>query len=131
MSVPNLHQRNPISQFGSYAHLSPSLLAFTLSVSSMVIPKSVLELCLFLELENNYGRRDGLALHQNGTWDLVFLPFGKSIVGCCWVYTVKYLPDGSIERLKARLVAKGYTQTYGVDYYKTFSLLLRLLLFGF
>jgi hypothetical protein len=31
------------------------------------------------------------------TLDLVFLPFGKSIVGDCWVYSVKYLPDGSIE----------------------------------
>lgn len=61
------------------------------------------------------------ALHQNGTWDLVSLPSGKSIVGCRWVYTVKNLLDGSIEHLKARLVAKGYTQTYGVDYYKTFS----------
>ena len=34
---------------------------------------------------------------------------------------MKYLPDNSIERLKARLVAKGYTQTYSVDYAKTFS----------
>ena len=60
-------------------------------------------------------------LHLNGTWELVFLSTGKSMVGCCWVYTIKYLPDGSIERLKACLVAKGYTPTYGVDYYETFS----------
>ena len=37
------------------------------------------------------------------------------------MFTVKYLADGTIERYKARLVAKGYTQTYGVDYAKTFS----------
>ena len=61
------------------------------------------------------------ALSKNATWFLVTHPPGKTIVGCRWVYTVKYLPDGSIERLKARLVAKGYTQTYGVDYAETFS----------
>ena len=60
-------------------------------------------------------------LSENATWSLVYRLPGKTTVGCCWVYTVKYLPDGSIKRLKARLVAKGYTQTYDVDYAKTFS----------
>ncbi len=48
-------------------------------------------------------------LSQNDTWGLVPLPLGKSTDGCLWVYTVKYLPDGSIEGLKARMVAKRYT----------------------
>ena len=61
------------------------------------------------------------ALYKNQTWELTALPSGKQTVGCCWVYTIKYLPDGYVERLKARLVAKGYTQTYGVDYQETFS----------
>ena len=61
------------------------------------------------------------ALADNGTWDLVPLPNGKKPIGCRWVYTVKFNPDGSIARLKARLVDKGYVQTYGVDYSDTFS----------
>ena len=60
-------------------------------------------------------------LSENATWSLVTRSPRKTIVGCRWVYTVKYLPDGSIARLKARLVAKGYTQTYSVDHAKTFS----------
>src|SRR5258707_263722 len=45
----------------------------------------------------------------------------KKAISCKWIYAVKVHPDGSIARLKARLVAKGYAQTYGVDYFETFS----------
>jgi len=37
-------------------------------------------------------------LHKTDTWDLVPLPPGKSVVGCCWVYKIKTNSDGSIER---------------------------------
>ena len=60
------------------------------------------------------------ALNKNNTWELVSLSNEKKLVWCIWVYTVIYKVDGSIERYKARLVAKEFTQTYGVDYSKTF-----------
>ena len=53
------------------------------------------------------------ALYKNETWDIVDLP--KKLMGCKWMFTIKYKADGSIERYKARLVTKGYTQTYGID----------------
>ena len=56
------------------------------------------------------------ALEKNCTWELVDLSRGKTIVGCKWVFTVKYKADGSLDRYKARMVAKGFTQTYGIDY---------------
>ena len=49
------------------------------------------------------------ALKVNNTWTLTPLPPGKFAIGYKWVYRVKYLPDGTIERYKARLVAKGFT----------------------
>ena len=32
------------------------------------------------------------ALEKNKTWDLVDLPIGKKLVGCKWVFTIKYNP---------------------------------------
>ena len=59
------------------------------------------------------------ALISRGTWEMVSPP--TYVVGCRWVYTLKYRPDGLVDRYKARIVVKGYTQTYGVDYFEIFS----------
>uniref|UniRef100_A0A2N9EMG3 Integrase catalytic domain-containing protein n=1 Tax=Fagus sylvatica TaxID=28930 RepID=A0A2N9EMG3_FAGSY len=111
---------HPISNFVSFDHLSSSFKAFSLSVSSIVVPKS------YREALSHPGWRKAMeeemhALDLNHTWDLVHKPAGTSIVGCRWVFTVKQNPNGSVDRLKARLVAKGFTQTYGLDYTETFS----------
>ena len=70
-------------------------------------------------------------LQNSGTWELVPLPFGKSVVGCKWVFAIKVGPKGTIDRLEARLVAKGYTHIFGLDYGDTFSQWQRWLLFAY
>jgi histone deacetylase 1/2 len=37
------------------------------------------------------------------------------------VYKIKRTPDGQIDMYKARLVAKGFDQQYEIDYFETFS----------
>ena len=49
------------------------------------------------------------ALNKNHTWDLVAKPKGVKLVGCQWIFNVKFKADGTLDRYKARLVAKGYT----------------------
>jgi Reverse transcriptase (RNA-dependent DNA polymerase) len=61
------------------------------------------------------------ALVKNDMWDMVPRQFGKNVVGCKWVYSVKHTPEGKVDRFKIRLVPKCYTQTYGVDYEETFA----------
>ena len=40
-------------------------------------------------------------LKTSNTWDLVPLTLGKTIVDCCWVYTIKVALDGKIDQFKA------------------------------
>ena len=66
------------------------------------------------------------ALCKNETWDLVPHSPRKKVIGCKWIYKVKYNADSSVNRYKARLVTKGYAQTHGVDYDETFALVAKM-----
>jgi hypothetical protein len=58
----------------------------------------------------------------NNTWSLVPFPKGrKKPISYKWVFKIKHGVDGEVEYNKARLVAKGFTQTFKVDYNKTFA----------
>lgn len=61
------------------------------------------------------------ALENNQTWEIVLKLQNKHIFDYKWLFEVKYLPNGWIERYKARLVAKGINQTIELDYFKTFA----------
>ncbi|KAG8488956.1 hypothetical protein CXB51_016958 [Gossypium anomalum] len=112
--------QHPISRFVSYGNLSKSYNAFVSNVDSVETPKNIEE-----ALKSTKWRQAVLeeikALEDNGTWEISKLPSGKKIVGCQWIFTTKFKPDGSIDRHKARLVARGFTQTYGLDYEETFA----------
>lgn len=61
------------------------------------------------------------ALKRQNTLSLVPAPPHSNLVGCKWVFKLKLNSDGSIARYKARLMAKGFHQQPGIDYFKTFS----------
>ena len=66
------------------------------------------------------------ALTFRETWELVSAPTNTVVGGYRWVFTLKYRSNRSVHRYKVRFVAKGYTQTYGIDYFETFSLVVRM-----
>ena len=61
------------------------------------------------------------AIKKNDTWELVTLPIGKKTIGVKWVYKLKKIAKGKVERYKARLVVKGYSQRQGIDYDEVFA----------
>ncbi|KAL5577658.1 hypothetical protein UlMin_019357 [Ulmus minor] len=110
----------PISNFVAFDKFSPSHKSFLVSLNTIPIP-TVLSEALSNEKWRQAMQVEMEALEKNRTWEIVDLPKEKKLVGCKWVFTVKYKADGTLERYKARLVAKGYTQTYGIDYQETFA----------
>lgn len=51
------------------------------------------------------------AHEKNKIWSTDMLPYGKRMIECKWVFTIKYNANGLIEMYKARLVT-----CEGVDY---------------
>ena len=61
------------------------------------------------------------SIMRNEVWEVVSRPEGKSVVTSRWIYKVKYVADGSIEKHKAHFVARGFSQVEGIDYDETFA----------
>ena len=47
------------------------------------------------------------------------------MVSSKWIYNIKHVDDGSIEKYKEIFVARGFSQKEGIDYEETFYLVAR------
>lgn len=70
-------------------------------------------------------QREYNSLVENKVWRLVERPKNHNVVKCKWVFKAKCDASGNFQQYKARLVARGFTQKEGVDYYDTFSPVVR------
>ena len=110
----------PLASRLSYAKLSSSHKSFALALTIAKEPEP------YAQALNDPKWLDAMkaeidALQATHTWVMCKLPPSKVPIGCKWVYKIKLKADGSVERYKSRLVAKGFTQTEGIDFYETFS----------
>ena len=66
-------------------------------------------------------RKELQTLEEKGTYELVKRPPNCKPLRCHWVYVIKRLKDGTIDRYKARLVVDGSGQSQGMDYLQSFA----------
>jgi hypothetical protein len=62
---------------------------------------------------------------KNSAWEIVPRPVNKSMVGSRWIYKVKQVVDGSVEKYKAKFLAQGFSQIEGIYCDETFSPIVR------
>ena len=60
------------------------------------------------------------SIMKNDVWEVVPRPNGKSVVTSKWIFKIKHVANGSVEKHKDRSVARGFSQKEEVDYDKTF-----------
>ncbi|RVX04154.1 putative mitochondrial protein [Vitis vinifera] len=111
LDIEEQRSKYPIAKYVSTQRLSEPLEAFAHTLSSCQILSSVEEALLDSKWAQAI-KEELEALQKNNTWFLSVLPEGRKIMGCKWIFSIKYKADGSIDRYKAKLVAKGYTHKY-------------------
>jgi hypothetical protein len=58
---------------------------------------------------------------KNDVWEIVPRPKHNDVVSSKWLYNIKHVFYGSIEKYKSRFVAHGFSQNEGIDYEEMFS----------
>ncbi|RVX10447.1 Retrovirus-related Pol polyprotein from transposon TNT 1-94 [Vitis vinifera] len=84
--------QHPIGNFISYDKLSPTFRAFTSSITDIQVPQNIQEAFKYPKWKAAVDE-EVRALEKNGTWEITDLPRGKKLVGCKWIFTVKYKAD--------------------------------------
>jgi hypothetical protein len=62
------------------------------------------------------------SIMKNDVWKVALRPVGKSVVTFKWIYKIKHVAYGSIEKYKARFAARGFSQKEGEYYDETLAL---------
>ena len=90
----------PVSNYVSYAQISPEYNQVIQALMTVSVPKNVQEAISSIEWRKAMNE-EMETLKKNGTWEMGPLLVGKKLVGSRWVFTIKYHFDGSLAGYKA------------------------------
>lgn len=86
--------QHPISKFVSYHQLSHSYIFYANNLFAVEIPKDIQD-TLKVPKWRKVVLEEMDTLKKNGTWSVVKLLEDKKLIGCKWVFTLKYKADGT------------------------------------
>ena len=58
---------------------------------------------------------------KNDVWDIVTKLDRNSVVTFIWLFKIKHVANGSVDKFKSKFVVRGFSQKEGIDYEETFS----------
>jgi hypothetical protein len=58
---------------------------------------------------------------KNDVWEIVPRPNNKDVVSSRWIFKIKHVADGSIQKYKVIFGARGFSKKEGIDYEETFA----------
>ena len=61
------------------------------------------------------------ALEHNNAGTMSDPTKDQKVIGCKWVYTIKYKPNEDVDSYISKFVAKGFIEKFGIDNFETFS----------
>jgi hypothetical protein len=93
-------QRKKPKRFTSYAALMTSLVNAEPSTFEEAIKKKEWKEAMMKEYQS---------IIKNDVWEVVSRPKRKFVVTSKWVYKIKHVVDGSIDKYKARFVARWFS----------------------
>ena len=50
------------------------------------------------------------SIMKNDVWEIVLRPKGKLVITSKWIYKIKHVVDGKIEKYKVSFMARGFSQ---------------------
>ncbi|CAH9104736.1 unnamed protein product, partial [Cuscuta epithymum] len=117
---PATHNTHPMVTRAQTNSLKPKLFTSHISSPCTLEPSTYAQAVKYPHWQQAM-HQEYAALMRNKTWSIVPCPTNVNVIGSKWIFRIKHHSDGSIERYKARLVAQGYNQEAGIDFFDTFS----------